>query len=91
MSNLNDRRGSPRREIRHGGMMPGYFVMFTGIMAGAFGMCSLWAAGMWAAMVVDWWWPVITSGIMIGFFAMSAHRAENLVDRPKPSNNGDAQ
>lgn len=82
MSSLEQRRNSPRR-IARGGMMPGYFVMFTAWISGMLTVSAFAALIQWAMLKVSVWSVIAIAAAAILLFAVSARKAEKLIETTK--------
>lgn len=78
MSSLDDRSNSPRRRITRGGMMPGYFVMFTAWISGL-----LMLPALFDTMRGHWVGAAVLGSIAFTLLALSARKAEKLVEPSK--------
>lgn len=82
MSSLPQRRESPRRRIRSGGMLPGYVVLFTAWISGIFTIACMLIAGEWLMLRRSGWDVIITGAVAVALLGVSAWKADRLRDTP---------
>lgn len=82
MSSLPQRRESPRRRIRSGGMLPGYVVMFTAYVSGIATLSTMFITVEWFMLRRSGWDVIITGAIAVALLGVSAWKADRLRDTP---------
>lgn len=82
MSSLPQRRESPRRRIRSGGMLPGYVVMLTAYVSGLATFSTIFIAIEWLMLRRSGWDVIITGAVAVALLGVSAWKAEKLRDLP---------
>lgn len=79
MSNLEQRRNTPRRRL--GGMHPGWMCFMAAHWGGFFLALAVVASFQWALVGLSIWCPAILFALWLMFFIIGGRKAEGLFDR----------